>query len=120
MRVTFFLAVCLCTLYSCNKDNPNTSTYIVYSLNGASCNGVFRIEPDKDMSTLDATAVVLPETADNPEVVILNFYDYTDQREVVFIIPANEAGSTPFLLLHDSEFGMGIIHQMDDCVLLQG
>jgi hypothetical protein len=115
--IPVILTLC-CVGQSCQKDHPDKTTYIAYSLNGASYNGAFRIEPDKDMSTLDATAVFIPETADNPEAFILTFYDYTNQREVVFTMPAKEAGSAPFLLLHDSVFGMGII--MDGGLLTSG
>ena len=118
MRCLLFLVTTIGLLGSCQKDNPDKATYVAYSLNGASCNGAYRIETDKDMSTLDATAVVTPETETDPEVIFLTFYDYADEREVAFIIPRNQGN--PYLLVHDSEFGMAVFHQTDGCVLTSG
>lgn len=120
MRIFLYCFTALSVLVSCKKDtndNPGKNTFIAYNLNGASCNGAFRIETDKDMTTLEVTAFVIPATPQEPEVIFITFYDFADGREVAFIIPR---GSNPALLVHDSPYGMGIIHQVDGCSLTSG
>ena len=115
--LTFFFALGL-VLSSCRKDNISTPTFVSYSLNGASCNGLFRIDDDGDPLTMEGTALILPETNDVPEIIILTLYDYVAEREVAFQIPAKEG---TFLLTYDSDhFGMGIIDSGNDWLLVSG
>jgi hypothetical protein len=110
-------------MMSCSKDNNNDhnkTSYIEYSLNGATCNGLFEIRDDGDPNTLEATGVIVPASQDLPEVIIFTFSDTSGQRYVSFTIPAKETGNNPILLTYDSDFGMGIVHQQEQWLLSSG
>jgi hypothetical protein len=110
----------MCVTISCNKDAAEKNTFIAYNLNGATCNGAFRIDDDGDVNTLDAVALLVPATNNQPEVIILTFTDYADERGVTFHLPAQETGNNPILLTFDSDFGMTITHSKDDWLLFSG
>lgn len=116
----WIIPIVILTLFtqSCEKDNPDKETYIAYNLNGVSCSGAFRIETDGNQSGLEATAFLTPETQEEPEVLFLTFQDNSDMRSVVFIIPIGTGN--PFVLVHDSDFGMAISNPADGCALVSG
>ncbi len=104
---------------SCKKEGVNKKTYVYYSLNGASCNGEFKIEDDNDPETLVGVSLIAPETADNPAVVFITISDPINSRQVAFQLPAKKGG--PFVMLADSEhFGMGIIDPVNEWILTSG
>lgn len=121
MRSWVLLFVCItCVMGVCNDEDNPRNTYIYYSLNGASCNGEFTIDGIEGNNLLEATALLIPAADDTPEVVILTFYDYALNREVLFTLPVGNGVSNPYQLEYDSEFGMGIIHQAEEWTLYAG
>lgn len=121
MKSWVLLFVCItCVMGVCNDEDKTRDTYIQYNLAGGSCSGDYRIDIDQSNSFLEATAILIPAVNGDPEVVILTFYDYSDNREVLFTIPVGSGVSNPIVLTYDSDFGMGILHQADSCNLISG
>jgi len=121
MRIWVLLFVVItCVMGVCNDESKTRNTFIEYNLAGGICSGNYRIDATEDNGLLEATAILVPASNDDPEVVILTFYDYSDNREVAFTIPVGSGVSNPIVLTYDSDFGMGILHQMDSCSLISG
>jgi hypothetical protein len=117
MRSSYLFIATAFIFLSCSKEENNKRSYIAYNLNGTSCSGAYRIDDDGDPAVLEAQALHVPGSDVDPEIIILTFNDYADQRTVAFQIPASE---TTVLATYDHEFlGMGIYHQ-GGCALVSG
>ena len=121
MRSWVLLFVCItCLMGVCNDETKTRNTFIEYNLAGGICSGDYRIDVTENNALLEATALLIPASNGDPEVIILTFYDYSDNREVLFTIPVGNGVSNPIVLTYDSDFGMGILHQTNSCSITSG
>jgi len=110
-----------CVALSCTKDKNKVtkSTYVYYSLNGATCNGEYTVEDDNDPLTLNGEAIIVPGSNGDPDIVIMTITDYINDREVVFQLPAKKGG--PYVVTYNDEFfGMAIYDNPQEWVLVSG
>jgi hypothetical protein len=106
-------------ILSCDKkDEVSKSSYFSYSVNGATCNGEFILEDDKDASTFNAVATIVPELGERPETVVLTYTDYVNNRIVTCYLPAKKTG--PILMTADSDFKFFIADNAHSCSLYIG
>lgn len=121
MRYSILLILCCSFLFmGCPEDESLRNSFVEYSLNGATCNGLFRIENDMNTGTLDFSALLIPASGGTPQAAIISFADYSTGRQVVFTIPTSSGGGNPILLTHDSDWGMGILHPSEGWELTSG
>jgi hypothetical protein len=113
----FFCLVGVTSL-SCTKDTMSKSTYISYSVNGASCNGPFLIEDTGDPTMVRVTAAIVAASGDRPETVVITYIDYTQNRIVYCYLPAARTG--PVLMTDSSPFSLGISDNAHHCSLTSG
>lgn len=106
---------------ACQKDDNNDvskNTFLYYSVNGASCNGEFYMEENTDAPEVSASALIIPEDGDRPEVVVMTFIDTATNRVVYWYLPAETGG--PFLMTDTTLFSLGISDAAHNCVLESG
>ena len=104
---------------SCQKEeNISKPSYFSYNVNGATCNGEFRLEDDQNPATFNAVATIVPELGDRPETVVLTYTDYINNRIVTCYLPAKKTG--PILMTSDSDFRFFIADNAHSCSLSTG
>jgi len=123
MRSWVLLLVCItCVMGVCNDETKTRDTYVAYQIGGGGgiCGGSFRIDIDKSNGLPEATALLFPDPDNSRDIIILTFYDYKDDREVLFTFPVGDKINKVNEYYYDSEFGMGIMHAVDSCTLTSG
>lgn len=93
---------------ACQKDDDieHGFTHIYYSLNGASCNGEFRIDVDNTVDEISSAAGYVNGDETRPDAVVMTLTDNTTNRLIYLTIPAEKTG--PILMDYGSIFSLGI------------
>ncbi len=110
MRQLIFLIITISCISSpaCQKDDDvnKRQPYIYYSLNGASCNGEFRIDVDGTVNEISVVAGFVNGNEDRPDAVVITYTDNTTKRVIYLTLPAAKTG--PILMDESSIFRLGI------------